>query len=257
MTDVIFARTRYHYQSYTDWHELIRLSGFPLIYADEINPDSDNIYIYGPDNGETLPGWPGARARIIHWQLEWSLEAPLREGVRERWVGDNWYADQIHARYVPAGSHPNLNLRPDERLPRAYDVAWMAYTPPRRGQILTDLNERGLRVAPNAWGEERHVTLLQSACMVHVHQWPEFPCLPPLRLALCAAYRLPLLCEMVYDDAPFAPWHLLKYRYGDLADYAARMTRHSPPEVLAEYGEALYQYLCVDNPFRKRVEGAL
>lgn len=257
MSDVIFARPRYEYQSYSDWHRLIVLSGYPLVYIDQIDPGSDNTYIYSPDNGETEAGWPRAVARIIHWQMEWSLDAPLRPGVRERWASDNWYAGKIGARFVPPGSHPGLNLRPDERQAREWDVAWMAYTPPRRGQIYTDLTERGLKIAPNAWGDERHRILASAACMVHVHQLPEFPCLPPLRLALCAAYRLPFICEAVYDDAPFAPWHLLKYRYDDLADYAALMTRQQPPEILAEYGAALYQFLCVENTFRKRVEAVL
>ena len=70
MTDPIFALTRHKYESYQDLHRLIELAGFPVCYADELDPASDDTYIVIVRNGENEAGWPGARARIIHYHLE-------------------------------------------------------------------------------------------------------------------------------------------------------------------------------------------
>ena len=74
MTNIIFARPRHHYDSYTDLYRLIELSGYPLIYFDEIDPVSDNLYVMTIVNGENMHGWHQPRAKIVLWDLEWRLD---------------------------------------------------------------------------------------------------------------------------------------------------------------------------------------
>lgn len=52
MPEIIFARPRWDYNSYTDFYRLIELSGYPLIFFDEIDPDSSNCYVMTILNGE-------------------------------------------------------------------------------------------------------------------------------------------------------------------------------------------------------------
>src|SRR5690606_2822228 len=112
MPSIIFARTCTPYDSYQDFWRLVELSGFPTCFVDEIDVDSNNVYIFSPNNGETTNGWPEGRARIIHYQLEWETHTndsgPLPPGVSEKWTMDKWHAERIGARYVPIGSHPDL-----------------------------------------------------------------------------------------------------------------------------------------------------
>lgn len=258
MSEVVFVRTRYTYDSYSDFFKLAELSGFPVIYVDEI-PESgvhDNVYIVSPVNGEWNRGIK-TDGRVILWLLEYGFEKPEILGVSEVWVSDNWLANKIGARHVPMGSHPLLNDMPGDRHVRRYDVAWLAYSPPRRGTVYTMLQEHGLNIAPNAWGEQRHNILTQSACMVTAHQLDDFHCMPPLRLALCAAYHLPYISETPFTIAPFTHDHVLTADYGQLADTVAYWTRRMPEQDLREYGHGLFEYLCIENTFRKTVERAL
>lgn len=256
--DVWFARTRYVYAPYGDFFELARLSGFPICYVDEIPREGvkDRTYIISPLNGEWNQGIQ-TDARLIFWQLEYGHERPNIPGVREIWVSDSWYANLLGAKHVLMGSHPALNPRPGDRRGREYDVAWLAYAPPRRNQILDWMRESGLTIAPNAWGVERHQVLSRSACMVTAHQLEDFHCMPPLRLALCAAYHLPYISETPRQISPFTHDQIITATYGELAERAVYWTRRMPEHDLAAYGERLYQYLCIDHSFKAMIERAL
>lgn len=258
MSDVIFARTRWHYEPYDDWFKLAELSGFSMCFVDEIPKCGvkDKVYIVSPVNGEWKQGIE-TDARIILWHIEYGFDKPNIPGVSEVWASDSWYAKTLGAKHVLMGSHPALNLRPNDRHIRRYDVAWLAYTPPRRETILTWMREAGLTVAPNGWGQERHAILSQSACMVAVHQLEDFHCMPPLRLALCAAYHLPYITETPFEISPFTHEQVITAGYGSLADTVAYWTRRMPEQDLQAYGEALFEYLCIDHSFRREVERAL
>lgn len=71
MSNILFARPRHDYGSYADFYRLIELSGYPLVYFDEIDTASDNCYIMTMINGENHAPerWQGARARLILWDL--------------------------------------------------------------------------------------------------------------------------------------------------------------------------------------------
>ena len=264
MPNVIFARPRWEYGSYVDLYTLIELSGYPLIYVDEIDAQSDNTYIYTVDNGETLDGWPDARARVIHWQFEWDFESPCRPGVSERWTSDAWFAGKTGARFVPLGSHAGLKAGCDTP-ERDYDTVMLGYNVPRRGTILTQLQDRGLRLPlrdgrqllTSAWGDERHRVLSRSRSMLHVHQWDDIPTIAPLRVALAAAYSLPLIMEAPADKTPLNYSTALCSDYANLADFTAMWTRRNEARILEDYGRGLHNLLCRDKTFRVNVEAAL
>lgn len=281
MPDIIFARPRTPYDSYQDFLRLIELSGFPLIYTDEIDADSDNVYIYSPSNGDTRNGWPGAKARIIHYQLEWEThpndQHPLDPGVSEKWTHDAWHAERIGARYVPIGSHPDLAgywglFRDDQGQPEhvwvhyvhrykpeqpKYDVAMMAYMTNRRIYIQAEAERKGITFAPNAWEKKRCDLLNESRAMLHVHQHDDVPGVASLRLVVAAAYRLPVITETCADYGIFDNSTLLMSQYNYLVDFTESWLKPECAARLADYGEALHGLLCVEHTFRKVIEGAV
>lgn len=256
MPDIIFARPRYEYDSYKDLYRLIELSGYKLIYFDEIDPQSDNVYVMTLVNGENNGGFPGAKARIILYDLEWRLdgEYPQLPGVTEIWAADLWYAQQIKAKYVLLGSHPGLALTPPNGNERPFDVAMLSYMTHRRRCTFDDLIGHGIRVAPNGWDGDRDVILNSTKIMLHVHQNEFAHTVAPQRFALAAAYRLPLISETLWERGVFSQ------------DFVLTADRENIPE-LAKYWRfndnletragALHQLLCHELTFRKCVEAAI
>jgi len=262
MTDVTFVRTRTYYQPYDDLFKLAELSGYPVIYLDEMDTsDPTKVYLYSPNNGETMNGWPHARARIIFVQLEWHTDhkpVELPPGVSECWNGDAWHARLINARHVPIGGHIGLNLDPNDCPAKEYDVAFMSYTDiHRRKRILDQLIERGFKVAPNGWGDERHAALVRSRVIVHVHQWENIPTIAPLRWCIAAAYGLPIISESVNDRRPFAAGDFMTCDYMSLVDFVTEQLQRENDGRLESYGYNLRNMLCRVLTFRESVERAL
>ena len=149
MADPVFVRTRHEYGSYQDYWRMVELAGFPTCYSDELDPASDNTYIVTVRNGENEQGWPGARAHIIHWNIEYHVEYGPWAGVAETWSPDAWHAEKIGARYVPMGGDARLNDGTNGAGP-TYDVAYLGYMIPRRTDVLTGLQGYGLAVSPTS-----------------------------------------------------------------------------------------------------------
>lgn len=266
MTDVSFVRTRTYYQPYDDLFRLAELSGYPVIYLDEMRPDDPTqTYIVSPINGEWKNGWPHARARIIFQQMEWhtNLEAvELPPGVSECWNGDRWHAQTIRARHVPIGSHYNLNTNQNDCPEKEYDVVFMAYTDiHRRSLIKNALQERGFTIAPNGWGQARHDALVRSRLMVHVHQWENIPTIAPLRWCIAAAYGLQIISESVNDRRPFAAGDFMTADYDNLVETVVKALQDQRQDQtdgrINSYGYNLRNYLCRVLTFRESVERAL
>lgn len=262
MTDVTFVRTRTYYQPYDDLYRLAELSGYDVCYVDEMDTsDASKVYIFSPNNGETMNGWPHARARIIFQQMEWHTDhkpIELPPGVSEAWNADAWHARLINARHVPIGSHECLNLHPGEPTEKVYDISFMGYYDVwRRKRIKDDLEARGFTTAPNAWGVERDEILRQSRVMVHVHQWDNMPTVAPLRWCLAAAYGLPIISESVNDRRPFAAGDFMTCDYDALVDQVTMVLDPSYEKVIGHYGRNLHDYLCRVLTFRESVERAL
>lgn len=249
---VIFATPDYRYDSYSDMERIIQLSGFEMCKINQIDPASDHTYIITCANGEVYDGWPDCRARIIHYNLEWGeYKIP---GVKETWSGDASYAQQIGAKYVPLGSHPDLPTSTLDPVPQIYDVAMLTYYTNRRTQMAVWLHEQGVRIAPNGWGMERHNALLQSRAMLHVHQHDGVATVAPQRFALAAAYKMPLISEAVADKGVFHQSSVLWCDYGHLATFCRIWKDDAQAR---DRGEALHYLLCVEHSFRKEVEAAL
>lgn len=261
MSDVIFARPRHEYDSYGDLWALVKLSGYPLIYIDEIDPtDASKTYIFSTPDAETnFPhAFPGATARIIYWLLEWYGDVVRQPGIDELWAINKSFAAQIDARFVPVGSHPGL--KPPE-YPRyngstLWDIAHLSYIIPRRSKVLGELQQAGLRIAPTGWGEERHHILSHSRVMIHIHQQGEYPAIAPLRTALAAAYSLPLIAENGWSAEPVEDVALI-YKYEQLAAATRILLSSDLIENLVQLGQMLHQRLCVERTFRYCVEAAL
>lgn len=260
MSDIIFARSREHYDSYMDLHRLITLSGFPLIYMDEIDPDSDNVYIFSTPQthwhtGVERSGWPGAKARIIYWNIEWYEDQNYHNihGV-EVWSADKWHAEKIGAKYVPMGSHPDLPDAPLENCPKVWDVAMLSYFTNRRLEMKMWLEQGNISLAPNGWGQERHAILQQSHIMLNIHQHDYAFTVPPQRFALAAAYRLPVVTEHVANEGVFTHSYMMQCDRAHMVSFI-RMWRAD--HRLTDYANALHELLCVERTFRKCVEGAL
>lgn len=271
MPDPIFCRTRHNYGSYVDFWRLVELSGFPCIYVDQIDPHSNNTYIVTPLSGEWHDGWQDPRATIILWDLEWRLEGlPVDymgtnapginvPGVERIWASDRWYAEAIGAEYVLLGSHPGLAEGYTENSNgKTFDAAVMAYLGPyRRNNMVNRLRDAGVTIAPNGWAQERHDILRASRSMVHIHQWDNIQTIAPLRWALTAAYELPLISETVIDGGVFGYGHMLLTDYANMERFVPMWVRRNEAHILADYGRALHQLLCVERTFRRCVEAGL
>lgn len=265
MGEIIFAQPRWQYDSYQDFRALVTVSGFRLIYVDEIPREgvSENVYIVTPLNGEWEHGIV-TDGRVIWWDLEWRLDGayPQVPGVSEVWTSDRWYSQRTETRYVPMGSHPDL--RPSEPADgaaydgAAYDGAYLAYMIPRRQRIHHELRERGVRLSPTgAWGSERHAILSHATAYLHVHQLDNAPTIAPLRMIVAAAYRLPVISESVADAGIFTHTYLMTSAYAQYADFVRMWVCGDDRQRLNDYGGALHDLLCRDLTFRRCVEQAL
>lgn len=255
MNDVFFVRTRYEYDSYRDFFQLAHLSDYPVIYVDEIalHDRPDATFIISPINGE----WQGGlitQGRVILWQLEWNIDGEHEPppGVCETWCSDKGHAAQIGAKYVLLGSHPRLNMEPGATYDKLYDVIMLQYLTHRRERVRDELLNRNLRIAPNGWGQARHESLAQARLMLHIHQHETVATIAPLRWAIAAAYKLPIVAEAP-DDMSEAPTGI----YCDYDKLAGVVEQHLERPETQEWGDWLYEQLCIEGTFKRQVEAAL
>lgn len=269
MSNVYFVMTRTMlqpntYDAYRDLFRLAELSGYQTCYINEVDPDSDNTYIISPLNGEWNHGWQGTvKAQIILFDLEWRISESshtwaenllvIPPGVSRVWASDKWYAERIKAEYVPLGSH--AGLAGSAQTDQAFDVAPLAYRTGRRNAAFGAMQDRGLTLAPNCWGDERDAALKASACVVHVHQHDRVATVAPLRFALAAAWHKPLISEDVYERGVFED-AVLYADFASLVDYTALLVRRYG-DLLQRKADELHELLCVKNSFKSFIEGAL
>jgi hypothetical protein len=273
--DPIFAKTRYRYDSYTDFWKLVELSGYRTCYVDEIDLAQDEVYIVSPVNGEFRPHVQHRRkiltgpqlAKIIWWNLERpdsaaALRLPLDGKVRADndeilayadhvWVSDRWMAElDPRSTYVLLGSHEGL-YDGSAVVGMPYDVAHLGYVNPRRQAILQGL--ASLKVSPNGWSLERDAILRGSRMMLNIHQTPA-PILEPLRVALAAAYKLPYVTEFTKDAYPLVPDETCL-----MAPYASlvSLVYHAMEFDIRKIGTALHKRLVIDDNFRTGVSDTM
>jgi hypothetical protein len=87
--DIIFARTRWNYESYVDYWDLVELSNFPIVWLDEMDLSKiGTTYIVSPMNGEFLPYMEQNKGRVSEVML-WNLERPSGSGGLHKYTDDN------------------------------------------------------------------------------------------------------------------------------------------------------------------------
>lgn len=255
MTSPVFVRTRHIYDSYRDFWKLVEVSGFDTCYVDQMNiQDPHACYITTYINDE----WRHTRgeAHVIHWNMEWFTDTEhhaFQDGVTERWTSDKSHADAQGIPYVPVGSDYRLCEGGYTSLQPQYDVALLACMSERRVNIYHELERYHVQIAPNYHAHEgRHAVLMQTRMILHIHQTVR-KVISPLRMAVAAAYGIPVLCEEcddpgIYTDAcPFAPYDLL------VQETLAGLTRRDR----AFFIQCLQTQLCETHTFRQCVETAL
>jgi hypothetical protein len=223
--EIIFVKTRWHYESYCDFWKLVTLSGFPTCYTDEIDISKEVIYLVSPYNGEWVPAVTSKdffhrKARL--YML--NLERPSGAGSWEKYiadnteliqfgyfddilVGDRYLADQTGFPYMLIGGHENFcNL--GNNYNRVYDLitlscyslarAWMFQTPERLYRRLG-----GMKIAPNITASNgvRDVLLKGTKAMLNIHQ-DGLAISEPLRMILAVMYGLPIFTEDCESDYP-------------------------------------------------------
>jgi hypothetical protein len=253
----IFVMPRKTYGSYHDFWRLAELSGFELLFQDEVDlRDPRQTYVFAAP--ERIPDCTGARARTIFWSLEYAGDYTAVENaatVSEVWSSDPAHARRTGAKYVLLGSYRGLN--PDLRSAdeSQFDLTMLAYMVDRRRALKERLDRYSWTPdTPGHGGAERHNTLKHTRLMLHVHQH-DAPALAPLRLAVAAAYQMPVISEAVEDEGPYRR-AIVWSQYGDLVS-RVKLYLDGKIDDDAQYSDALYRLLCVDQPFGKCVTEAL
>jgi hypothetical protein len=257
---IIFAQTRYHYPSYIDFWRLVVASEFQTCFVDEIDPaDDTKAYIFTPMNGEgmeRLASWTNRRAKIIWWNLERpeddTLSASLsavHDAVDAVWVSDRSYAARDpQLSYVQIAGHPQFGKRSQEKL---YDVCHLAYLWGRRRAVIDVLVQRGVKIAPESWGQTQQDEIVaKSRLMLNMHQYDGMNILAPIRFAVAASYGIPIISEPYAD--PVARFLAIQARLGELPNRVESALED--PSFLLSQGDGLFNQLCIDTDFRREVE---
>jgi len=265
---IIFAKTRYNYDSYSDFWKLVELSGFDTCFVDEIDIAAQNTtYIITPINGEFRPHIKHHRdelkkpwnAKLIWWNLErhTTMDNVILDDIVD-YVNDIWVSDRYYAtlnkkfKFVVLGSHPDLRMNKDN-ISKIYDYCHISYVYGRRDYIHYELKRHGLNIGPNGWGEERDKILRASKLLINIHQ-DIHPISEPLRFAICAAYSLPIISETIKD-----PYPLIQNKDIIITDYDGVITKtiEKYNSDLSYMSNAIYDNLCIKNTFKISVEKGL
>lgn len=255
--DPVFVFADRDYPSYTDVRRLVELSGFhalPVSQRDQLDVSQRAIFLT-PEQpatvGEGNDNW-------IWWSLEYGgeYEPDLSNWQGQVWACDPAWAKARGAKLVVMGSHPGLvevTHSVDD-----YDVLMLAYMTHRRQAVKDQLSDlRWPDVDYPGYGGERAEQLQNASLMLHAHQSDFTAAIAPQRFALCAAYRLPLLHEAVPDAGPYRDYALFA-PYERLAATARGYLSGKYDVPTETYpGDRLYNWLCVEHPFRRSVLEAL
>ncbi|MHC4271875.1 MAG: hypothetical protein ACYST2_06140 [Planctomycetota bacterium] len=288
MAEIIFAKPVHKYDSYTDFWRLVELSGFSIISVNEIDITQYQIIITAPMNGDYKEHMVGNLAhyeetgeitggqllyqkqsglpRLSH-MIAWNLERPAGSGsvpeyakesmdwitkhryADEVWVSDPALADETMLRYVTLGSDYGLGEISEEK---QYDFTHMSMPNPRRVQIYKHFNNE--QIGPNCWPPKRDEVLKQSRFALNVHQ-DNYPFCEPLRLALFAAYGLPVISETLKNSFPYGG-DIQQFPYHDLA-HGLKSALNDDYGKWKDMGMKLRKKLCEDLQFGNVIRQAI
>lgn len=237
---ITFVRTNHKYDSYQDFWKLVELSGFPTIFVSELDVREDGVFIVSPMNGEWRPHIDNQQGRRNAYLILWNLERPVGSGgyiggyarechtlisqrhVDEVWVSDRKLAVEAGLRYVTLGS--DLRLGAPSAAHKRYSFCHMSAPTPRRTTLWSDCQGESLSMGPNSWPPQRNEVLQGSSFGLNVHQ-DQHPYQEPLRLALFAAYGLPVLSEELIDAHPWDTSTIRTANYVDLCEILQQMQK--------------------------------
>jgi hypothetical protein len=204
-------RTGEYYSSYNDYFRLVHLSGFKECDLEQVDPASDNTYIFTLNfhglNQEPIPDeyFPDGRsARYIHHQIE--RVNLIDERFDEIWFSDKSIPELRHpkARYVTLGGHQDF-MEPLPDVQKQYDFSHMCYPAGRRFGMLEDMLKRGFSLAPAPieW-EEKNRVMQESKMGLALHQHGDsLDMIEPLRYTVFSCMKLPILAEKSKDFYPY------------------------------------------------------
>jgi len=269
--NITFVRTRHVYDSYIDFIRLAELSDFPLIYSDEVDIAKEGVYIFITMNGDVethlMNEVNSSNVRYAHLIL-WNLERPSgsagsvgnyakrhRQLMYDRifdevWCSDRRLAEETQLRFVVLGSDEGLGSPGDEKF---YDFCHMSYIIPRRSNVYAKFNPD--RIGPNCWPPERDEVLRHSKFALNIHQ-DIHPFQEPLRLALFAAYGLPVISETIFDAYPWDSDIAIFSGYDSIVS-RVKQVLDEPYEVYKEMGLRAREKMTRDYQFGKVVKQAV
>lgn len=262
MGDVIFARPRWNYDSYRDMYRIIELSGYQLIFIDEVDWSRPITVIGVPHNGEWVNIPRSKQTRLIQWNIERPAPstdyrpggADVPEGVDEVWVSDYALAKATGAKYVFLGGHQAFGST-DFRHKEWDTITLMANFGRRTGLFAELRNLKNADCEGGTWGDERHMRLQRSRLMVSCHQDDYKWCEPP-RFMIAGCYALPLVSEYCENSGYWIEGE--HYLGSDLADMTMTVRVLLRDEVhMAHLAANAWRLCCVDRTFRKEVQAAL
>lgn len=277
LMDTVFVRTRHAYRSYYDYWRLVELSGYPTCYVEQIDLCREVMYVISPANLEFLTHIEKERTRLSERGLRknahlvwWNLERPdngswgfadlsgamvansTNDVLRycdTVWVSDRYFQSlETNAVHVVLGGHPGLSRRIRVQYPY-YQWCHMSQVNDRRKGVLKNL--KNYMMGPNAYGTLKERVISHSKLMLNVHQ-TEMPIMEPLRFALAAAYKMPVISETIID-----PWPLtvdldyISAPYGQLSEVAIKCFDRAD---LGDFGFRLHEKLCLEWTFRRGVD---
>jgi hypothetical protein len=290
LPEIIFAKPVHHYDSYTDFWRLVELSGFPIISVSDIDITQEQIIITAPMNGDYQEHFVGI---LSHWEetgeitggqlkrqkdsglprlshlIVWNLERPSGSGsipeyakrskswidnlfCDEVWVSDPTLADATMLRYVTLGSDYGLGEPSDQK---SFDFTHQSVIIPRRANIYKHFGES--QIGPNCWPWDepsRDDVLKASRFALNVHQ-DNYPFCEPLRIALFAAYGLPVISETLNNGYPYGG-DIREIPYHNLADDLKARLKDDYGQ-WRDMGQRLRRKLCEDFQFGKVVRQAV
>lgn len=257
----IFVLPRKNYASYADFEALARLSGIP-VRKGEITYAETPIYVSPEPNFDWMAMRPG-----IWWVLEYAGDyAPTREQITDMralgwrvWASDKAWAEQRGVEYVPLASdarlvHEHTLAIDDSTTALGYDVTMLGYMTPRRQTMKDRLSYLRWTEDYPGTGAERDAILKATRLMLHVHQYDNSNYAAPLRYAVAAAYKMPVVSETIADSAIYAG----AIRFADYAALGDVVKGEAAKKRKGNHaGVKLHKRLCVDTDFGKEVRKAL
>lgn len=245
------------YPSYTDVRRLVELSGFEAIrITDSAKISDDAVLIYlSPEQPYSFTWHP---KRSIWWSLEYGgeYEPNLSDWKGEVWASDITWASERNAKFVVMGSHPGLGST-SEWMQKRYDATMLGYMTPRRQTLRDKLSDLAWdEIIYPGYGDARDVQLLCSRLMLHVHQHDRVQAIAPQRIAVAAAYHLPLIHEQVASPGDYGKW-IPFVAYENLnAEVRSQLSMYAEGLPQAR-GEMLHDWLCKEWTFRRCIEESL